>query len=522
MNGSNLMLLDDGDDLLRTTAYQRTIAKQSELSLVDFIRLAWRIIEPAREYLHNWHIDAMGEYLTAVTNGQITRLIINVPPRYMKSITTTVMWPCWVWGPRNAPSSQWIFSSYAQSLSTKHSRDRRVIMEDNWYRSKWGSRFWLSKDNNLKTAYSNNKRGQMITTSTRAGVMGQGADFIVIDDPHNVEQAESQNDREKAVEKFDQELVQRLNDKKTGAIVVIMQRLHIEDLAGHLLKQGGYEHLCLPCIAEGDPERIIFPLSLKTHVRIKNQLLWPEREAPEQIRERKRVLGTRGFAGQYQQRPVPLSGGVFQFHWFKYYQRDLGADYLQWQQFVTAKPLPDGTNPFQPVVNPFLEVIQSWDTAVKTGENNDYSVCTTWGLTKNDAYLLDRYKEKVPFPVLKRVAIALADKWKPSTILIEDASSGQQLIQEFQENTTLPIKPFRTTADKLYYANTVSPIIEGGHVFLPDPRTLPTPWFDDYIHTMCAFTGDKGEHDDDVDSTTKALTHFRGSGNRVWSQTWGV
>jgi Uncharacterized protein conserved in bacteria len=234
----------------------------AERKLADFIRQAWHVIEPATPYLHNWHIDLICEYLEAVSAGQITRLIINIPPRYMKSIAVSVMWPVWEW--IRHPETRWIFASYSQSLSTKHSVDRRTIIQSDWYQSRWGDRFKLVEDHNLKTEFLNDKRGHMIATSVGGTSTGKGGNRLVVDDPLNPKEAASDVLRERANTWFDQTFYSRLDDKKTGAIVVIMQRLHEKDLTGHLLEQGGeWEHLCLPAIAE-DRQVIHFPMSGRT------------------------------------------------------------------------------------------------------------------------------------------------------------------------------------------------------------------------------------------------------------------
>lgn len=291
-------------------------AELARRSLSRYIREAWQVIEPGTEYLHNWHIDAISEYLTAVTQGQILRLLINMPPRYMKSISVSVMWPTWSWIDR--PSSRWIFASYSQSLSTKHSVDRRTIIQSDWYRSHWGDLYNLTSDQNVKTEYQNDKRGVMVATSVGGTATGKGGDFIIVDDPHNPKEAQSDIQREAAITFFDQTLSTRLDNKKTGAIVVVMQRLHERDLSGHILERGGYEHLCLP--AEAEKRTVIrMPVSLKEIIREERGLLWPEREGPQEIAGQKISLGSYGYAGQYQQRPSPAEGGILKRYWWRFW-----------------------------------------------------------------------------------------------------------------------------------------------------------------------------------------------------------
>jgi len=235
-------------------AKQKDKAKIAQESLSTFIRQAWPIIEPKSEYLQNWHIDAISEHLQAITDGKINKLLINMPPRHGKSILVSVMWPVWEWI-RN-PSGRWLFASYAGSLSTKHSLDRRTILQSEWYKANWGHVFRISGDQNLKTEYQNDRRGVMVATSVGGTATGKGGSRIVVDDPHNPMEAESDVQRESAIRFFDLTLSTRLDDLKTGAIVVVMQRVHEKDLSGHLLNQGGWEHLCLPSEYDGSDRTV--------------------------------------------------------------------------------------------------------------------------------------------------------------------------------------------------------------------------------------------------------------------------
>lgn len=279
-------------------------AEQCRRSLATYIRQGWPVIEPATEYLHNWHIDAIGEYLEAVTAGQILRLLINMPPRYMKSIAVSVMWPTWEWTER--PSTRWMFATYAGALSNDHSISRRTILQSDWYRDRWGHRFALTSD--LIEEIRNDHRGIMTATSFGGSATGKGGNRVVVDDPHNPKKALSDAERATALREFDQTFSNRLNDKKRDAIVVVMQRLHEEDVSARCLELG-YVHLCLP--AEGEGRTVISLPSGRTIVREDGDLLWPEREGPAEIAAAKAAMGSYAYAGQYQQRPVPAGGGMF-------------------------------------------------------------------------------------------------------------------------------------------------------------------------------------------------------------------
>ncbi len=289
-------------------------AREAELlggSLPEFVRAAWPVLEPGTPYLSNWHIDAVSEYLEAVTAGQITRLLVNMPPRYGKSILISVMWPVWEWIRR--PETRWLFASYSGSLSVKHSVDRRTVIRSDWYQERWGDRYRLAGDQNAKAEFLNDRRGVMVATSIGGTATGKGGDRLVVDDPHSPIQAESEVKRAAAINFFDRTLCNRLDDKRRGAVVVVMQRLHQEDLSARCIDLG-YTHLKLPAVAN---ERTVvrFP-SGREVVREAGSVLWPGREGPAEIADARKTLGSYGFSGQYEQEPSPIGGGLFQPGWF--------------------------------------------------------------------------------------------------------------------------------------------------------------------------------------------------------------
>jgi predicted phage terminase large subunit-like protein len=353
----------------------------------------------------------------------------------------------------------------------------------------------MRKDQDEKMQFQNTARGHMFAT-TMTGTTGFGGNFIVVDDPHNTAGAESEATRMESINFFDRTLTTRLNDKFRDVIVIVMQRLHIEDLTGHVLKHGGWEHLCLQGVAE-EAKTITFPTSGRIVTRNDGDLLWPEREGPKQIEEARVSLTPYGFAGQYQQRPVPPGGKLFKTEWFQFF------DAIRFLDEYRAARITGGQSKFE-------RVVQSWDCAAKTGQRNDYSVCTTWIVTSSGYYLVDRYKDRVEFPDLKAAAIRLASQWNPDAIIIEDASNGQPLIQEFR-TTVLPIVPFKPgSRDKWARANAVTPMVEAKKVFLPAEAT----WTADFLDTVTSF--DSAPHDDDVDSMVQFLSYVRDAGN-AWT-----
>ena len=225
-------------------------------SLKEFTKRAWPTIEPGREFYDNWHIDAISEHLQAVVEGDIKRLIINIPPRHMKSISVAVALPAWTWTIQ--PEKRFLFASYAGSLSIRDSVKCRRLIDSKWYKDHFGHTFKLTSDQNQKQRFENDQTGQRIATSVDGALTGEGGDIIVVDDPHNVREAESSTVREGVLEWWDQAMQTRLNDPKTGAFIIIMQRVHENDLTGHILgnEYNAWDHLCLPARYEvGHPTR---------------------------------------------------------------------------------------------------------------------------------------------------------------------------------------------------------------------------------------------------------------------------
>ena len=458
-------------ELVRLLANPEWITDEIERrSLSHFIRRAFSIVDPGTDYQHNWHVDLIAEYLEAVHRREILRLIINVPPGYLKSIAVNVAWPAWELGQN--PSERIVSASYSDRLSVKHSVDCRLIVQSPWYQRLF-PHVQLTGDQNEKTKFVTTSRGQRLATSVGGTATGDGGRILIVDDPINPRQAASETERENANTWFDQTFVSRLRDKKKGAIVVIMQRLHERDLTGHLLAKGGWTHLCLPAVAE---QRTVLDFGRVKRTREEGELLHAEREGQKEIDRVKVELGSYGFAAQYQQRPAPAKDGIIQPAWFRRYR-------VRLEQYD--------------------QIIQSWDTAYKAAQHNDPSVCTTWGVTDTGYHLLDVWCERVEYPALKRAVQSQALKWEPSAILIEDKASGQSLLQDLRTEARLPLIAVTPEADKETRARAQSAQMEAGLVWLPEAA----PWLLDYEQELMLFPN--ATHDDRVDSTTQFLKWIR-------------
>ena len=291
-------------------------AERARRWLREFVVQAWPILEPDTPLVDGIHVSAICEHLQALTEGRIRNLIINVPPGHTKSLLTCVFWPAWVWV--SHPESRWLFSSYRQPLATRDSVKCRRLIASAWYQERWGRDYQLASDQNQKDRFENTRTGYRLVVPLGSGT-GERGDYVVVDDPHSVDQAESDAERQGAIEWWNGSMATRLNDFATGHKVVIQQRLHEADLTGDLLQKGGYELLCLP--AECEPQRrSTTSIGWADPRRESGALLWPERVTPEDLEELKRTLGSYRYAGQYQQRPAPAEGGIFKRFWWRYWR----------------------------------------------------------------------------------------------------------------------------------------------------------------------------------------------------------
>ncbi|HET9849182.1 MAG TPA: phage terminase large subunit [Candidatus Dormibacteraeota bacterium] len=320
------------------------------------------------------------------------------------------------------------------------------------------------------------KGGFRYATSVGGVLTGRGAMTIIIDDPMKPSEAVSETQRERVKEWYDHTLLSRLDSKVHGAIVLIMQRLHEDDLTGHVLNQGEeWEHVHFPAIAEEDEKHEYRTRSGPGVFRRKaGDVLMPEREPQEVLDWLKRTMGPYHFAGQYQQAPVPLGGGMVKLDWFRRY---------------TAKDRPET----------FDRIVQSWDTASKDTEFSDYSVCTTWGIKGQQLFLLDVYRQRLNYPELKKMVRYKWQAWSANVVLIEDKSSGMHLIQELNQEGLGAVTRYEPRGDKLSRVHAQTGIMAEGRIYLP----VEAPWLDDYLHELTVFP--KGRHDDQVDSTAQFL-----------------
>jgi hypothetical protein len=430
------------------------------IGLGEFIKQAWHVVEPAIELKYNWHIDAVAEHLEAVTRGQISNLIINIPPGCMKSLSGCVFWPAWVWGEID-PSTRWLFSSYAQSLAVRDSKKCRRVIRSFWYQARYGHQFQITQDeDDTKIKFENNKTGFRLSSSVGGVGTGERADFIVTDDPIKVGDANSETKRARAVDWWLNEMSTRGTNPNTAHKVIIMQRLHELDPSGAAEALGTYEVLRLPM--EFEPERRCVTSIGWTDPRTRPmEKLFPALFGEKVLLDARRSLGEYGYAGQMQQNPSPAEGGMFKRKNWGLYAK-------------TPK---------------FTRLIMSVDASFKGGKENDFVVIHVWGQHRrnvarnaqdaspfeSDYYLLDEWRSQAGITATEQAIKAMAKKWPAAyTKLVENKANGPAIVERL-ENTIKGIQEYKLGSDsKEARASAIVPIHERGGMLLPiDPAIAP-------------------------------------------------
>ncbi len=512
-------------------------------SLVAFIRMAWSIVEPGQPYTHGWHIDAICDHLEAITDGHeladgtlYNRLLVNVPPGTMKSLITNVFWPAWEWGPCNLPHLRYVCAAHkVENLSARDSRRMRQLITSEWYQARWGDLVKLAKDQNEKLNFVNSVGGFRIATAITS-LTGIRGDRVIIDDPHSVDSAASETQRQTEVTTFLEAIPTRLNDPIRSSIVIIMQRLHEEDVSGVILdKQLGYDHLMLPM--EFDPARA-FPTKLGfVDPRSEaGELLFPARFPAEVVTRDKRVMGPYATAGQFQQEPTPRGGGVIKREWWRLYEAS--------------------------VFPPMEYVVAALDTAYTIKAENDFSALTVWGLFSGaqaqriDAYatrggqrrdtqdamnmfdqaaqvlhkgpegprgdqprlmLMDGWQERLELHDLVEKVAKSCRRLKVDLLLIENKAAGHSVAQEIRRlysHEDWGVQMYDPkTLDKLARLYSIQHLFAEGIIYAPDRA-----FADMVIQQVSVFP--KGKNDDIVDTVSMAVKHFRDRGLLVREPEW--
>jgi len=481
-------------------------------SLMEFVRAAWPIVEPGKQYVHSWHLDLIAEHLEAITRGELTRLLVNIPPGAMKSLMISCFWPAWEWGPKGLAHFRYIATSFALDAVTRDSRRMRDIVTSDWFRAHWPEVELIRFG---EMSYENTMKGWR-EAAAFGSLTSKRADRLIIDDPHSVKTAESAADRKKAGFLFREAAINRLNNQMESAIVVVMQRLHEDDVSGVILDNNmGFTHLCLPM--EYEPERKCetpWGEDIRTEDK---ELLAPDRFPPSAVAELKNSMTAYSWAGQYQQRPMPRGGGMFPYNSWEFWDKELAVKY--------------GKNEDQ---FPDMElVIGSVDTAFTEKKENDLSAMVVLGVWRDlEGYpqlmLMYFWQERLAFHALAEKIVETGRKLKIDKLLIEDKASGRSVLQELmrvtrEEDFTIHARN-PGAQDKWARAASVSGFhreekedgtVRPGMVYVP-MKTQPTGevwprhWAESLMAQCASFP--KGRHDDGVDAYVQGLIYLRSVG----------
>lgn len=482
-------------EALDAVEYQLRVKEEAVSLAVDyyaFVREAWFIIEPHTKFKGSWHIGAVCEALQAVHDGEIRNLQIWVPPGSMKSILANILWQPWEW--TTQAWLRYITGSYSDDLAEDFSGKSRAVVEHPWFQERWP--LPMRPDLNQKGDFANMEGGRRMVTSPSGGVTGRHADRIVIDDPLKPMEIASDAAITKVNKWYDGTLATRAADATTVAEVIIMQRLHENDLAAHVLPYADWEIICLP--ERYDPKHpFVWPKDQRTEA---GQLLWPERVGERENRVRQMKLGQHQAAGQLQQLPTAREGDLLKRKDWRYYDR---------------KAL--DTNPGQ---FPFTKVITSWDTAFKDKTSSDFVVGQVWGAQGADRFFLRTIREQMAFGATKR-AIKEFDQWirqvwphAAVVHVIENSANGVEIIGELKREIT-GVHPWKASTDKRLRAEAAQPTLESGNCHLPgkarpdgldyDPAATPV-WVQAFVEETSQF--DRGANDDQVDAWSQAMNYL--------------
>lgn len=489
-----------------------------ENSFLLFVEKAWPIIEGNALFIYGWHVQAICEHMEALYNLDISRLIINLPPRVGKSNICSVLFPAWVW--TKDPHSRFLYSSYAQTLSTKDSVMCRRLIQSNWYQRLWGNRFRLLGDVNSKLRFDNDKTGYRIASSVGGSNTGLGGHYEITDDPNNVKKSESEVTRNETNDWHDFTMSSRYSGTMSQfRRMVVQQRTHHRDVTGNILSKNDsrWIYLCIPEEFESFYRCVTIPLRStngepwKDPRKKEGELIWPQGRSREELD----IFKSKDFrnsayriAGQLQQRPSPAEGGILQASWFK-----------PWDQ----KDLPD-----------FEYTIQSWDTALTGNNLSCYSACTTWGVFKDkgdirNVMLLSLFKERIEYPELRKMATRLYNHYNdtlidepliyraknsPDTVLIEAKVSGYSLLADLM-SANIPVMRFDPGkyGDKVGRCRIASELMENGLVWLPTEspnHEFYTQESEMFLEAAVNFPND--ESNDIIDSMSQAFIRLKSTG----------
>lgn len=475
--------------------------EECEKSLYAYFLVAWQFFDSA-PIKTNWHIGAIAEHLQACYEGQIKKVVFNVPPGTSKSSLISVAGPTWMWGPANAPYTKFMTASYGTSKgidpATRDNVRSRRLMQTEWYRNRWRNRFKLCGDMNLKTVYENDKNGSRLATSIGGGGTGLHYDVLQIDDPSKAQDENSPVALDNVVEWWTGTLPSRPRDPETARKVLIMQRIAEKDLAGHVREnEDGWVLINLPM--EYEPTVYISPLGWKDPRKVEGELLWPDRFSRVKVEELKKELGPYKYAAQYQQRPVPKGGGKIKEEWFRYF-------YAPAQQYDI--------------------IIQAWDLSFDDTDGADYTVGGVWGKLGGDRFLLDVVRGQMDVVAQAKAIANTYKKWPQSrAILVENKANGPAVIKLLKNSDWIeilkirvsgltPVDPKAMGGDKDARLSKCVPEFAAGNVWFMHPDVVPV--MEQVKTELTQFP--KAAHDDCVDMVSYGLNWLADNARVIYSQ----
>jgi predicted phage terminase large subunit-like protein len=442
--------------------------------LMSFTEFAFDVVRPGVPFKPNWHLEAVTEKLAQLARGEILRLIITLPPRNLKSHCASVALPAWFLG--HNPHERVVVVSYSDLLARAHANDFRLVVNHPIYQATFPSmRLQRDTDREIVTT----ERGKRIATSIEGTLTGIGGNLLIIDDPLKLGDAMSEAVRSRANEWYRSTLLSRADNKAKARILVVMQRVHQNDLVGHLQEQGGFEVLNLPAVAQRTEDYMLG--DGRIYRRKRGELLHPEHEPVEVLLELKREMGPIAFSAQYQQSPIPPGGTIIKRKW-------LAQTY---ESIRTEKE---------------DRIVLSWDIALSEIESGDYSACVVLLVRGEVFYILEVVRGRWPFDMLKRKVLELKARYDSCTLLIEDSPISRGLIQSLREKS-VNVTPYRPETDKRARVIAQTDLFAGGSVRLPERAG----WLEEFTAELLAFPG---RHDDQVDALTQGMAW----GRYYWSR----
>lgn len=490
-----------------------------EESLIGFSEYIWPVVEPAIPFVQGWVLEAICEHLEAVAYGHIRRLLINVPPGFTKSLMTDVFFPAWLWGPLNKPHMRFLCAAYSEHLTVRDNMRCRSIIVSDRYQKLWGTRFRVSTDQFTKIKFANDKTGWKLATSVGGIGTGERADIVIVDDPNNPMEMESEAIRTTTKMWFTEVLPDRLNNQAKSSIIVIQQRTHEDDVSGIAIsREMGYTHLMVPmrheigrhCVTVLGIDEEDQEVTWEDPRTEGGELAWPERFPPEIVDELERDKGPYAWAGQYQQSPEPRGGSIIKRDYWQIWKHERfeGLEYI----------------------------LASLDTAYTIKDENDASALTIWGMFRDEAgnpkivlmwawqgrLQLHELVEKIIYSCTT-VSGFTGDgpRFSVDKLVIEAKASGLSVGQEIHRlvrgTGQLGLDMINPTkyGDKVARVHAVQHLFADGMIYAPDKA-----WADMVINQCAIFP--RGTNDDLVDSTSQALRYLRDAGFAVRRDEYSV